>query len=219
MIARLKGIVDSVYEDSLVLDVQGVGYKVFVSSKTLGLVSRGEVIALDIETVIREDAFNLFGFLSADDKQWFEVLTSVQGVGAKVALAIQSTMDSNALYVAVGAGDKTAFGRAIGVGPKLASRIVLELKDKVAKMGMSLSNVEQFSNTMNDKDNLETGGTDGTPASTHTSAVMEDSISALINLGFSRSMAFTAVGKSMEKITEEASVANIIPLALKELNG
>lgn len=169
----------------------------------------GDAITLDIETVIREDAFNLFGFLNADDKQWFEVLTSVQGVGAKVALAIQSTMNSTDLYIAVGAGDKVAFGRANGVGPKLAGRIVLELKDKVAKMGMSLTNLKEFPKSVEGE--ISAAGVVGT------TAVVEDAISALMNLGFSRSQSFTAVSKTVEQTDGEMSVESIIPLALKEL--
>ena len=224
MIARLKGMIDGIYLDNLILDVGGVGYKVFASTKTLHSVRLGDMIALDIETIIREDAFNLFGFLSTGDKQWFEILTSVQGVGAKAALAIQSLMSVQDLYVAIGAGDAAAFGRANGVGPKLAGRIVLELKDKVSKISMGSQHVQESANTIVPKANRVKTDTD-TPSNIqgksaiNNSVVMEDTLSALTNLGFSRSHAFSAIGKVMENMEGDISVEKIIPLALKDLNG
>ena len=224
MIARLKGMVDGIYIDSLILDVGGVGYKVFASTKTLHSLRLGDVIALDIEAIIREDAFNLFGFLSAGDKQWFEILTSVQGVGAKVALAIQSLMSAQDLYVAIGAGDATAFSRANGVGPKLAGRIVLELKDKVAKISMGSAHVQEsakatVSNTNTAKTDTDNPSNIQENSAINNSLVMEDTLSALTNLGFSRSHAFSSIGKVMENMEGDVSVEKIIPLALKDLNG
>ena len=224
MIARLKGIVDGIYVDNLILDVGGVGYKVFASTKTLHSLRLGDVIALDIETIIREDVFNLFGFLSAGDKQWFEILTSVQGVGAKVALAVQSLMSVQDLYVAIGAGDATAFGRANGVGPKLAGRIVLELKDKVTKITMASANLQESVNAIVPNTNTVKTDTDA-PSNIQENfainnrVIMEDTLSALTNLGFSRSHAFIAIGKVMKNMEGNISVEKIIPLALKDLNG
>ena len=137
MIAKLKGLVDTIGEDSCIIDVNGVGYLVFASAKTLGrLVLKGSVSLL-IETVVREDSITLFGFADPLEKEWFNTLTKVQGVGAKVALSILSVLLPSQLAQAVAAQDKNSFARANGVGPKLAARIVTELKDKIVSVPMA----------------------------------------------------------------------------------
>jgi len=131
VIARLKGLVDAVGTDTAVIDVNGVGYLVHASSRTLSQMGQGDAVALFIETHVREDHIHLYGFLRADEQDWFRLLTTVQGVGAKVALAMLSALTGDMLLQAIAAGDKAAVCRAPGVGPKLAQRILHELKDKV----------------------------------------------------------------------------------------
>ena len=131
MIGKLKGVVDSVDEEALILDVNGVGYLVSASARTLrALPAAGEPAELLIETHVREDAIRLYGFLTASEREWFRLLQSVQGVGAKVALGILGALSAEALSAAVARQDKAMMARAPGVGPKLAARLVLELKDK-----------------------------------------------------------------------------------------
>ena len=131
MIGKLKGVVDSVEEEGLILDVNGVGYLVSASTRTLGAIPAvGATAELLIETHVREDAIRLFGFLTAGERDWFRLLQSVQGVGAKVALGVLGAMKPGELASAIAMGDKTAIRRAPGVGPKVAERLVIELKDK-----------------------------------------------------------------------------------------
>ena len=136
MIGKLKGVVDSLHEDHLILDVHGVGYVVACSTRTLQRLPRvGEAAMLAIETQVREDAIRLFGFLSDAERDWFRLLQNVQGVGSKVALAILSILPPNELTSAIALQDKASVSRAPGVGPKLAARIVAELKDKAGAFG------------------------------------------------------------------------------------
>ena len=138
MIGKLKGIVDSVDEEALILDVNGVGYLVSASARTLrALPAAGQPAELLIETQVREDAIRLFGFLTAGERDWFRLLQSVQGVGAKVALGILGALSAEALSAAVARQDKAMMARAPGVGPKLAARLVLELKDKAPALGVA----------------------------------------------------------------------------------
>ena len=137
MIGKLKGHIDSYGEDFVIVDVHGVGYVVFCSSRTLqALPPVGEAVTVWIETQVREDAIRLFGFRSEAEQNWFRLLQSVQGVGARVALAIQSTLEPGALATAIATGDRAQVARANGVGPKLAQRICVELKDKAPAFGM-----------------------------------------------------------------------------------
>ena len=200
MIASLTGVLETVAEDFAVVDVSGVGYLVFCSGRTLAnLPQPGEPVRFVVETHVREDHINLYGFAEAGERDWFRLLTSVQGVGAKVALAILSAIGSEELIQAVAAQDKTMVSRANGVGPKLAGRIVLELKDKVGGLvpsGLSAS-------------------VRGAPSSGDES---EDAISALVNLGFQRTDAFGAVVRAAEKIGEKAGVDDLIRVGLQELS-
>lgn len=201
MFARLKGVVDDVAEDSLILDVGGVGYLVFCSTRTLGnLPARGEAARLEIETHVREDHINLYGFLDTSERDWFRLLTTVQGVGARVALAILSILSPDGLTQAVAAQDKAAITRANGVGPKLGQRIVTELKDKVG--GMALGPVAP--------------NTDAAP--TADAGASEDAVSALVNLGYGRSEAFTAVAKAA-RAGRSSDVSGLIREALRELSS
>jgi len=144
MIGKLKGIVDTIGEDFAILDVQGVGYVVFCSGRTLQKLPRlGEPAAMAIETQMREDSIRLYGFISDAEREWFRLLQSVQGVGAKVALAIQTVLDSSELAFAIARQDKAAIARAPGVGPKLAARIIAELKDKPVLAAFTIAGAAQ----------------------------------------------------------------------------
>ncbi len=200
MIAKLRGILDSVGDGFLILDVNGVGYRVFCSTKTqMKMPANGQTAALLIETQVREDHIHLFGFADAAEKSWFTLLTTVQGVGAKVALAILSALSSDELSLAIASADSKALTRAGGVGPKLALRIVTELKGKIGSA-------------------ISAAGTD-TPAGEVVQAqgsAVNDAISALVNLGYARMDASMAVAKSFKKRGENAKVDELIRDALKE---
>jgi Holliday junction DNA helicase RuvA len=198
MIGKLKGIIDSLAEDYVILDVQGVGYIVQCSGRTLQKLPRtGEAATLAIETQMREDSIKLFGFISETDRHWFRLLLTVQGVGAKVALAIQTVLDAAELATAIGCQDKAAIARASGVGPKLAARIVSELKDKAIVPGTATA---------------ELAGLDGGKP-----AAAQDALSALVHLGYGRPQAAAAVAASLAVLGEDAPVAELILRGLKEL--
>ena len=198
MIGKLKGIVDSQGDDFVILDVQGVGYIVHCSGRTLQKLPRpGEASTLAIETQMREDSIKLFGFISETERDWFRLLQSVQGVGAKVALAIQTALDVAELASAIACQDKAAIARAPGVGPKLAARIASELKDKAAASGAA---------------DPPLGGLDGGP-----SAAAQDALSALVHLGYGRPQAAAAVAASVAALGDGAPAAELILRGLKAL--
>ncbi|MGH6839796.1 MAG: Holliday junction branch migration protein RuvA [Methylocella sp.] len=200
MIGKLKGIVDSEGEDFVILDVQGVGYIVHCSGRTLQKLPRpGEASTLAIEMQMREDSIKLFGFLSEVERDWFRLLQSVQGVGAKVALAIQTALDVAELASAIACQDKAALARAPGVGPRLAARIASELKDKAGTSGMAGAAVRLA------------GRDGGQPAAA------QDALSALVNLGYGRPQAAAAVAASVAALGEDAPTAELILRGLKEL--
>ena len=203
MIGKLKGIIDTVGEDWVLLDVGGVCYEVSCSSRTLGaLPSAGEAAILSIETYVREDQIKLFGFLNEQDRSWFRLLQSVQGVGAKVALAIMGTLSQSDLSSAIAMQDKAMVARSPGVGPKVAQRIVTELKDKVPA----------FSSTEITGENVA----EGVAQSPETTAA-SDAISALTNLGYAPAQASSAVAKVYKELEGKASAEELIRLGLKEL--
>jgi Holliday junction DNA helicase RuvA len=205
MISKLSGILDSVAQDHLVLDVQGVGYQVYCSSKTLSQChGTGEPLSLLIDTHVREDYIHLFGFTSASEQQWFRLLISVQGVGAKAAMNILTACPPDQLGFAIAAGDKAAVQRAEGVGPKLAARIITELKDKAGKIDLTA------------KPKGVTVAV-GEPANEAASSADQDAVSALVNLGYQRTDAYAAVMQAKQKANDNASVEEMIKLALKEL--
>ncbi len=205
MIAKLKGIVDGLFEDSCVLDVNGVGYLVFASAKTLAKLNPSEAACLLIETVVREDSISLFGFSDAFEKEWFLTLTKVQGVGAKVALNILSVLSPAELSTAVSAQDKNSFLRVSGIGPKLAARLVTELKDKVVSLSVSLGGSEDNFATTSVEKNKNLQNQD----------VVEDIISALVNLGYQRLDAYKAAAK-VYGTHPDKNISELIRLALKE---
>lgn len=205
MIAKLRGIADCIYEDSCIIDVNGVGYLVSASSKTLARLTKGAEVTLLIETIVREDSIALFGFYDAWEKEWFNTLTKVQGVGAKVCLSILSALSPTQLAQAVSAQDKSSFLRAAGVGPKLAARLVTELKDKIVTVPVGDITLSDVSDT------------DVAPVAVAAPAndVTEDVISALINLGYQRLEAYKVVSKIYAENADKP-VSELIRLALKE---
>ncbi len=218
MIAKLRGVVDTLGSDYCIIDVNGVGYLVFASAKTLAKLARGAQVALLIETIVREDSISLFGFADAWEKEWFLTLTKVQGVGAKVCLAILSVLSPMQLAQAVSAQDKASFTRAAGVGPKLAARIVTELKDKIVTIPMEASMKSDLSSTVDGTAGTETEGYEDALVemqSEDSSMNIDDAVSALVNLGYQRIEAYRAVNLAA-KNNPEADVPNLIKLALKE---
>ncbi len=215
MIAKLRGIIDTIGEDFCIVDVNGVGYLVYASAKTLAKLNRGMEASLRIETVVREDSISLFGFFDAWEKEWFLTLTKVQGVGAKVCLSILSALSPSQLSQAIAAQDKTSFTRANGVGPKLAARIVTELKDKIVTIPLS-AETNDFAKGMDMDANEEIANyEDNIVAMTENPNLMEDAISALVNLGYQRLEAYRAVNKAMAD-GQAQDVSTVIRLALKE---
>jgi Holliday junction DNA helicase RuvA len=201
MIAKLKGIVDSVGEDSAVIDVSGVGYLVFCSGRTLGRMARGEAVSLLIETHVREDHIHLYGFADEGERDWFRLLTTVQGVGAKVGLAILTVLGAEELVQAVASADRGAITRAPGVGAKLATRIISELKDKVGNL--VLGPVAMGLGTA--------PGGDGDATA--------DAVSALVNLGYTPSEALTAISRGAGSVESDAGVEALIRAGLNQLGA
>ena len=204
MIARLRGRIERIGEDNAVIDVGGVGYLGFCSGRTLSqLPGVGETVALEIETHVREDHIHLYAFAEMAECEWFRTLTKVQGVGARVALAILTVLESDHLLQAIAAQDKAPLTRASGVGPKLAARIVTELKDKVAALSLSLGSL----------------GSKGpvTSSDAPDSGRGEEAVSALVNLGYSRTDAFTAVAQAGQSLGEAAQLDELIKAGLREL--
>jgi holliday junction DNA helicase RuvA len=200
MIGKLRGLIDSYGEDHVILDVGGVGYQVHCSARTLqALPSPGEAAMLSIETYVREDQIKLFGFRGDIEREWFRLLQTVQGVGAKVALAVLSTLPPSELANAIALRDKAAVTRTPGVGPKVAERIVTELKDKAP----AFTNVD--------------------PALVHAidderaPRPVTDAISALVNLGYGQPQAAAAIASASRSAGEHAETAQLIRLGLKEL--
>src|SRR5271166_4977964 len=179
MIGKLKGIIDSYGEDSVILDVNGVGYLVHCSARTLQELPRtGEPAALSIETHVREDQIKLFGFTSDVEREWFKLLQTVQGVGTKVALAVLSTLKPADLASAIAMRDKATITRTPGVGPKVAERIVTELKDKAPALAAVDPAVVRLTGAVEDK---------------RAPRPVADAISALVNLGYAQPQATAAV--------------------------
>lgn len=205
MIGKLSGILDSIGEEHIIIDVGGVGYRVHCSSRTMdNLGQKGEALSMVIETHVRETEIKLFGFASELERDWFNLLQSVQGVGAKVALAIQSTLSANDLASAIALQDKNMVTRAPGVGPKVGQRIISELKDKLPAYSGAAA--------------LELGlavDEDGEDAP----SAPRDAVSALGNLGYSPQQAAVAVSVALKSAGKEADSATLIRLGLRELAG
>ncbi len=203
MIGKLTGTLDSAGEDSALIDVGGVGYVVFCSRRTLErLGGRGEPASLLVETHVREDHIHLFGFFDQAERDWFGLLSTVQGVGARMALAVLSVLSPADLIQAIAAQDKAALTRASGVGPKLAGRIVAELKDKAGAIALG-----PVASTA-----------DGVAAS-GLGAAAEDALSALCNLGYGRSEALGAVAQASRRLGTGATLESLVKEGLRELSA
>jgi Holliday junction DNA helicase RuvA len=201
VIAKLSGVLDSAGEDWAVIDVGGVGYRVFCSAPTLGrLPPEGEPVSLLIETHVRDDHIHLYGFMEAAEREWFRLLRTVQGVGARVALAILTVMAPDELAQAVAAQDGAGLTRADGVGRKLAARIVSELRDKVGAIALGQIAVPGAA---------VVGAADSAA----------DAVSALVHLGYRQSEALGAVAHAAQRLGRDAPVADLVRAGLKELSA
>ena len=195
MIAKLKGILESSAADHAVIDVQGVGYQVAASSRTLDALGPvGGDVTIHTEMLVGDDFIRLIGFASASERDWFRLLGSVQGVGSKVALAILSTLETGEIQTAIAAGDAAMLARTPGVGPKLASRIANELKDKVGGIATA----------------------PGGAASPAPGGASSDAVSALLNLGFKPAEASAAVAAAQSEIGDDAGLDALVRTALKK---
>lgn len=201
MIALLRGRVAALGDDHLVVDVQGVGYLVQAGARTLHRLPRpGEPVELLVETQLRPDAIQLFGFLEPAERSWFRLLQTVQGVGAKVALALVGTLSPDELAAAVAARDKAALSRAPGVGARLAGRLVAELADRLGELPRGT-----------------VGATGGAPPPTAEPA--DDALAALTRLGFARTEAAGALGRARARLGDRAPLEALVREGLKELAG
>ena len=203
MIGKLKGLVDSYGEDYVILDVGGVGYQVHCSSRTLqALPSPGEAAVLSIETYVREDMIRLYGFANELEREWFRLLQTVQGVGAKVALAVLGTLKPGELATAIALQDRATLARAPGVGRKVAERIAAELRDKAPAYSSADPVVVRLQAELADR---------------RAPAPVADAVSALINLGYAQIQASAAVAAAVRSAGDAATTEQLIRLGLKEL--
>lgn len=203
MIGKLKGLVDSYGEDFVILDVNGVGYVVHCSARTLQRLPKpGEATDLAIETHVREDMIRLYGFRSDAEREWFRLLQTVQGVGARVALAILSVLEPDALANAIATGDKGTISRAPGVGPRLAARLTAELKDKAPAFAPVDPALIALTGAVEE-------GAAPRPVA--------DAISALVNLGYPQVQAASAIAAALKGAEEGAEAKVLIRLGLREL--
>ena len=201
MIGKLTGKLDFVGADHVIIDVGGVGYLVHCASATLARLSVGATVSLSIETKVSEEAIRLYGFLTADEREWFRLLQTVQGVGARVALSVLSALKLNELERAIVLGDKAAIGRAQGVGPKLATRIVTELKDKAPALAMQRS--------------AESG--ERVVGLRVPRTAESEAISALVKLGYSQLAAGEAVARASHSLGDSAALDVLIRESLRQL--
>jgi holliday junction DNA helicase RuvA len=203
MIGKLKGVIDAYGEDYVIVDVHGVGYVVHCSARTLQKLSPvGEAAALTIETHVREDMIRLYGFRSDDERDWFRLLQSVQGVGTRVALGILSVLEPAQLAAAIATADRATVARGPGVGPKLAARIVAELKDKAPAYAPVDPALIRFTDAVDDRSAPQ-------PVS--------DAVSALVNLGYPQVQATAAIAAALKSAGEAAEAKTLIRLGLREL--
>lgn len=199
MIAKLKGIIDTINDTSIIIDVAGVGYGVLASQKTISTLTIGEPQTFFIETVVREDSITLYGFLSQTEKEFFNLLTTVQGIGPKAGLSILSALTPTQISTAILSGDSKSFASANGIGKKTADRIITELKDKITKVNIN-TELSEITKTI------------------QPNTITEDAISALSNLGFSRSQSFETVMR-ITNANPHIDMNELIKLALKEINN
>ena len=203
MIAKLAGLLDQVTSDGAVIDVGGVGYLVFCSARTIAqLPTPGGAARLLVETHVREDHIHLYGFVDAVERDWFRLLTTVQGVGARLALALLSAVSPDQLALAILSQDKATLARADGVGPRLAARIANELRDKIG--GLATAAPMPVAATPASENGADAGAA-------------ADAVSALVNLGYRRAEAFGAVAAAARKLGDKATLDALIRAGLQEL--
>ena len=203
MIGKLKGLIESYGQDSVIVDVNGVGYEVHCSARTLQeLPGIGQPATLSIETHVREDQIRLFGFVTEIEREWFRLLQTVQGVGAKVALAVLGTLKPSELASAIAMRDKAMVARTPGVGPKVAERIVTELKDKAPAYTNVDPALVRLTGALDDK---------------RAPAPVTDAVSALVNLGYAQVQAAAAIAAASRSAGEGAEATTLIRLGLREL--
>jgi holliday junction DNA helicase RuvA len=203
MIGKLKGLIESYGQDSVIVDVNGVGYEVHCSARTLQeLPGIGQPATLSIETHVREDQIRLFGFVTEIEREWFRLLQTVQGVGAKVALSVLGTLKPSELASAIAMRDKAMVARAPGVGPKVAERIVTELKDKAPAYTNVDPALVRLSGALDDK---------------RAPAPVTDAVSALVNLGYAQAQAAAAIAVAARSAGGGAETTTLIRLGLREL--
>jgi Holliday junction DNA helicase RuvA len=203
MIGKLKGLIESYGQDSVIVDVNGVGYEVHCSARTLQeLPGVGQPATLSIETHVREDQIRLFGFVTEIEREWFRLLQTVQGVGTKVALAVLGTLKPSDLASAIAMRDKAMVARAPGVGPKVAERIVTELKDKAPAYTNVDPALVRLTGALDDK---------------RAPAPVTDAVSALVNLGYGQAQAAAAIAAAARSAGEGAEATTLIRLGLREL--
>lgn len=202
MIGKLTGRLDSVSLNTAIVDVGGVGYEVTLGARTIAaLPPVGETVTLSIETHVREDEIRLYGFASEHERAWFRALQTVQGVGARIALAVLGTLSAADLANAVALQDKGLVARAPGVGPKVAARIVAELKDKMPALAPAIR---------------PSGGL-APVAALPEGLAASDAVSALLNLGYGHGEAAAAISAAIGKAGRDARPEELIRLGLKEL--
>ena len=200
MIAKLAGTLDDLGPDWAVIDVGGVGFLVHCSAKTLdALGTRGDAVTIHTDLQVSENDMRLIGFASAGEREWFRLLTGVQGVGSKMALAVLSALSTEELQRAIAGGDAAMVARAQGVGPKLASRIVNELKDKAGALPVGMGS--------------------GAAADMRAGSASADAVSALQNLGFKPVVAASAVAQAVAELGEDAGLNELVRVALKRAAG
>ncbi len=204
MIGKLKGLVDAVGETHAIIDVNGVGYEVQLSTRTLRNLTPGDEVALTIDTHVRDDAIRLFGFQSEVERSWFRTLQTIQGVGAKVALGVLGILPPSDLGHAITLDNWAAVAETPGVGKKLAQRIVAELKDKAPNLqGATIAG----------------GGSVSDATASVASDAQAEALSALNNLGYNPAQATTAVAKAIEQLGRDADTSALIRRGLKELSS
>ena len=200
MISKLRGRLDSIGEDWVVVDVGGVGYLLYCSARTLrALPAVGELVELFVDTHVREDHIHLYGFSATREREWFTLLQTVQGVGARVAMGLLSVLGPEDLAQTIAANDRGPLTRANGIGRKVADRILAELKEKVAKFSIDSS--------------IEGAGV--AHAVSHNTP--SDAVSALVNLGYGRNEAFGAIGAAARGLSDDSDLQSLIRAGLKEL--
>ena len=208
MIAKLRGLLDSTGDGWAILDVNGVGYMLFCGARTLAsLPARGEVVEFNVETHVREDHIHLYGFTTDADREMFRILTKVQGVGAKVGLAILSALSSSQVTQAIVAADISAFKKIGGVGPKLASRLITELKDKLSSFPLTEYQIDSAVPVAAKK--VDAPSTN----------IVEEAVSALVNLGYGRTAAFSSVTRAVQNAGEMVTLPSLIKESLRELGS